>query len=303
MIFKFRAKPFQSKFFTILLHDSHVTDADKKAHWLERYGLPEDVLDTNTDSKYQVLKVNNGKASRDFALVNLTGQYGGDAIFRTLLDFALTHKTSLSLNVQIDLQLLEAQDVAPAAVQAMEMATYDLSLYASAKPNPHPLCQSKAQIVFITDSSSKGLRQLVQETQMIAHYQKKVMDLVNGPSNKVDANFISDWAKQQAKKSDLKVTVFNKARMKRQKLDAVLAVNQGSPAEPAFIVTQYQGNKSKDAKTNGLIGKGITFDTGGLSIKGSNNLHHMKSDMAGAAAVLGTIAAVAALKWPVNLVV
>ncbi|MCL4124581.1 UNVERIFIED_CONTAM: hypothetical protein GTU68_036384 [Idotea baltica] len=118
----------------------------------------------------------------------------------------------------------------------------------------------------------------------------------------MNTDAIVKWIKTEAKKKSLKVSVLNKAQMKQKNLHAVLAVNQGSPEEPAFIIAEYKGNKSKDAKTIGLVGKGVTFDTGGLSIKPSQNMHYMKSDMGGAAAVLGTIAAIAELKWSVNVI-
>jgi leucyl aminopeptidase len=140
------------------------------------------------------------------------------------------------------------------------------------------------------------------EEQTITKYQKEVMNLVNAPSNKLETTHLVQWIRSKGRASGMKVTVLNKTAMLKKGLHAVLAVNRGSEVDPAFIVVEYQGNKNSDATTIGLVGKGVTFDTGGLSIKPSTNLHYMKSDMGGAATVLGTIAAIAELKWPVNVV-
>ncbi len=96
------------------------------------------------------------------------------------------------------------------------------------------------------------------------------------------------------------VKVISKAEIVNEGLNALLAVSQGSGQEPAFIIAEY---KSEEAKaTVSLTGKGVTFDTGGISIKGSANMHYMKSDMGGAGAALGTVEVAEKLKLPVNIV-
>ena len=108
------------------------------------------------------------------------------------------------------------------------------------------------------------------------------------------------WAVKSGKKHGFSVNVLNKTQIKKAGLHALLAVNRGSELPPSFIIMEYRP-KVKNAVHVGLVGKGVTFDTGGLSIKGSMNMHYMKSDMGGAAAVLGAMELCAKLKLPVNL--
>ena len=93
----------------------------------------------------------------------------------------------------------------------------------------------------------------------------------------------------------------NKAQLEKQGFGAILAVGQGSVNPPVAIVAEYKAKPNAKIDV-GLVGKGITFDTGGLSIKSSTNLHYMKSDMGGAAVVLGVMELVAKLKLKVNVV-
>ena len=84
------------------------------------------------------------------------------------------------------------------------------------------------------------------------------------------------------------VTILNKKELKAQGLNLHLAVNQGSPKEPKLIIIEYTGGKSKDPFT-ALVGKGITFDTGGLNLKPTGSIETMRGDMSGAAAVIGVL--------------
>ena len=114
-------------------------------------------------------------------------------------------------------------------------------------------------------------------------------------------NILGKWSSESAKLNNYKCTVLKKAQLEKQGFGAVLAVGQGSANPPVVIVSQYMAKPG--AKIDiGLVGKGISFDTGGLSIKSSSNLHYMKSDMGGAAVVLGVMELVAKLKLKVNIV-
>jgi leucyl aminopeptidase len=98
----------------------------------------------------------------------------------------------------------------------------------------------------------------------------------------------------------VKATVFDKKRIQKEKMGLLLAVNQGSSIDPAFIILEYKGNpKSKDHTV--VVGKGVTYDTGGLNLKPTGSMETMKCDMSGAACALGTIHAAASLGLKVNL--
>lgn len=129
------------------------------------------------------------------------------------------------------------------------------------------------------------------------------MRLIDAPPNEKTPEFLASWAISSAKQFDYNVDVLYKDDLIREGLEAILAVGQGSKFPPVLIKTEYKpkGSSSKTPKL-GLVGKGITFDTGGLSIKGSQNLHYMKSDMGGAAAVLGAVELAAKLKLDIHIV-
>lgn len=126
-------------------------------------------------------------------------------------------------------------------------------------------------------------------------------DLINGNADIVTPQYLSQASKKLSEKfPQIETTIFDKKRIEKEKMGLLLAVGQGSRFDPAFIIANYRGNpRSKDHTV--IIGKGVTFDTGGLNLKPTGSMETMKSDMSGAAAVLGTIAAVAALKLKVNV--
>ncbi len=125
-------------------------------------------------------------------------------------------------------------------------------------------------------------------------------DLANEPGNVCTPEFLGEQA-TALKHQKLKVTVMDKAAIEKAGFTALLAVNQGSAKEPRFIVLEYQGGR-QDAAPVALVGKGLTFDAGGISIKPAAQMDEMKFDMCGAAAVLGIFKAVIEMNLPVNLV-
>lgn len=129
----------------------------------------------------------------------------------------------------------------------------------------------------------------------------KVRDLVNGNADDVTPQYLVDVALALAKKyPKLKATVFDKKRITKEKMGLLLAVNRGSFRDPAFIILEYKGNPTSKDHTV-LVGKGITFDTGGLNLKLGTGMDTMKCDMAGAAAVLGVLQAIAELGLKINV--
>jgi leucyl aminopeptidase len=126
-------------------------------------------------------------------------------------------------------------------------------------------------------------------------------DLVNEPPNVLYPAEFARRARAQLSKLGVKVEVLGEAEMRRQGFGALLGVGQGSERESQLVVMQWNGGK-KSGKPLALIGKGVCFDTGGISLKPGNALAGMKGDMAGAAAVTGTMMALAARKAKVNVV-
>jgi leucyl aminopeptidase len=125
-------------------------------------------------------------------------------------------------------------------------------------------------------------------------------DLVNGPSNQVTPTLLAEKAKQVAKEHKMKIQVLEVSQAEAMGMGAFVAVAKGSQEPGKFIVLEY--NKGKGLDTIALVGKGITFDSGGISIKPSENMERMKDDMSGAAAVLATLQAASKLQLPIHLV-
>lgn len=127
-------------------------------------------------------------------------------------------------------------------------------------------------------------------------------DLVNKNADEITPDGLSFHARSLEKKSDkIQVTIRDKAWLEKEKMGLILAVSRGSPIDPRLIEVSYKGDP-KSKETIVLVGKGVTYDTGGLSLKPSDAMLGMKCDMAGSAAVLGTMRALSELNLPVNVV-
>ncbi|MCA6075130.1 leucyl aminopeptidase family protein [Fulvivirga sedimenti] len=149
----------------------------------------------------------------------------------------------------------------------------------------------------------KEKKELVSRGFVIAETLSSIMTLVDAPGNEKPPAVLAKWAEDSAKKHGYKASILNKKMLEKEGLHALLAVGQGSKFPPVLIKTEYRPKKNlAKIPMVGLVGKGITFDTGGLSIKGSQNLHYMKSDMGGAAAVLGAVELAARLKLNIHVV-
>ena len=125
--------------------------------------------------------------------------------------------------------------------------------------------------------------------------------LINEPPQDMYPASFAVKAEEVAKQYGLKAEVWDQAKLEKERCGSLLAVNRGSSREPRLVILRYQGGKA-DAPLLALVGKGVTFDSGGLSLKPSDSMLTMKCDMSGAATVLGAMQAIARLKLPVNVV-
>jgi leucyl aminopeptidase len=141
----------------------------------------------------------------------------------------------------------------------------------------------------------------LEQDQILADSVHLVRDLVNDNADFVTPQMLAKTAKDLEKLSKkIKVTVFDKKRIEKEKMGLLLAVSKGAFVDPTFTVIEYAGSSSTNPVV--LVGKGLTYDTGGLSLKPTTSMETMKSDMAGAAAVIGTMRALALLDLPVHVV-
>jgi len=128
-----------------------------------------------------------------------------------------------------------------------------------------------------------------------------VRDLCNHPANVVTPTYMAKEAKIVAKERGVRVTVLDRPAMKRLGMGALLGVAQGSHEPPKFVILEYRGGPRR-ARPVALVGKTVTFDSGGISLKPADNMERMKADMTGGAAVLATVRAASRLRLPINLV-
>lgn len=146
---------------------------------------------------------------------------------------------------------------------------------------------------------SASLQAALERGRIVAESQNLARDLVNEPANKLTPGDLAQAAKKMAEEVKLQCEILDEKAMRDLGMGALLGVAQGSTNPPFLIVMKYRPASAKDGTHLALIGKGVTFDTGGISIKPSDGMEKMKYDMAGAAAVIGAMRAIAQLKPPI----
>lgn len=158
-------------------------------------------------------------------------------------------------------------------------------------------------IVEMDDSKIPVLHNALHKGRILAEATMMARDMVNEPSNYMTPTHISVIAQQIADEHGLEVTIMDKLKMEELGMGGILGVAKGSVEPPKFIVLRYFGDSENPDNNIGFLGKGITFDTGGISLKGAAGMMQMKSDMAGSASVIAAMMAIAQLKPDINVTV
>ncbi len=196
---------------------------------------------------------------------------------------------------------IKKSDVASKVAHLVETvvdATYVVNAVKEKKPEDHPLEKVTIQVEKTEQASAE---QAVKDGQSIAKGVRLTKDLGNLPPNICTPTYLGEQAKKLAKDYGFKVEVLDKAQIEKLGMGSFLGVAQGSLEPPKLIVLQHNKGK-KNQKPVALVGKGITFDTGGISLKPGAEMDEMKYDMCGAASVLGTFKAIGELDLPLNVV-
>lgn len=191
-------------------------------------------------------------------------------------------------------------DVAQAMAEGAILGSYQFTAYRSDAPTDNDLT---AMTILTARKSelgqiSEGIRRGVATAEATVFAR----DLANHPSNVMTPARIAHEAKAVAKETRIRLKILERKDMERLGMGALLGVAKGSHEPPKFIILRYHGAKKKDERPVILVGKTVTFDTGGISLKPSENMEQMKADMTGGAAVLATIRAAARLELPLNLI-
>jgi leucyl aminopeptidase len=190
-------------------------------------------------------------------------------------------------------------EVAQAMVEGAILGSYQFTVYRTAAAEPAVeemkiLIPQKGQLKQVTEGIRRGVA--------TAEATVFVRDLCNHPSNVLTPTRVAEEAKAIAKAEKISIKILEQKEMERLGMGALLGVARGSQEPPKFIILEYNGAKNKDARPVVLVGKTITFDTGGISLKPAENMEHMKADMTGGAEVLASIRAAARLKLPLRLI-
>ena len=192
------------------------------------------------------------------------------------------------------------QPIDAAQAQLLAGAVGD-ALYVYRHTKPSAPAAAKLQRVTLACSGAETVRDALHRGEAIAAGVALARECANRPGNHCTPSYLADEARRLAKSHDLELEVLDRKDVDKLGMGCFLAVAQGSVQPLKFIVLQYRG-ATKNAAPLVLVGKGITFDTGGISIKPAAEMDEMKFDMGGAASVLGTFRAVAQLKPKINLV-
>jgi leucyl aminopeptidase len=153
----------------------------------------------------------------------------------------------------------------------------------------------------VVPGDTKALESALQAGRIVAESQNFTRDLVNEPSNRMTPTILAERAKKMAEEVGLKCEDYGADKIRQLKMGAFWGVAQGSDEPPALIVLRYDPKDAAKDVHLGLVGKGVTFDTGGISIKPADGMEKMKYDMAGAATMIGAMRAIALLKPKVKV--
>jgi leucyl aminopeptidase len=217
---------------------------------------------------------------------------------------ALQHLRSLNVReaataIDVNIPSGEKDRVVQAVVEGALLGLYQYTPYKTVNRDD---IKEMRQLTVVADGKDYPLiKTEVGKAQVIAQAVCFVRDLVSAPGNEMTPSILAKKAREVARRKTVSCKVMDRAAMKKIGMKSLLGVAAGSNQEPRFIILEYAGGKKNEAPVV-LVGKGLTFDSGGICIKPSEKMDEMKTDMSGGAAVIGALMAAADLQLPVNVV-
>ncbi|MCK5807373.1 leucyl aminopeptidase [bacterium] len=191
---------------------------------------------------------------------------------------------------------LTTSEIIQVAVESSALSDYSFNRYKSEKSKV-----KMKEITFHFEHIPHDIRPFHQEALVLAESTIIARDLVNEPANVIYPETLANRAVELGKEAGFEVKVFEEKKIAALKMDAYLSVARAAEKRPRLIVMTYNGNPKSSDKV-ALVGKGLTYDTGGLSLKPTAGMVDMKTDMGGSAAVIGAMRAIALQKLPINVV-
>ena len=192
---------------------------------------------------------------------------------------------------------IDAAEAVRAIVEGAFVGNFDPDYYRSDRKD-----QKIDAITIVASGDKSALERAANEAQIIGESQNFTRDLVNEPSNRMTPTILAERAREMCAEVGLKCEVYGADKIKELKMGAFWSVAQGSDEPPALIIMKYEPAGAPEKPVLGLVGKGITFDTGGISIKPADGMEKMKYDMAGGATMIGAMRAIALLKPKVKVI-
>lgn len=204
-----------------------------------------------------------------------------------------------SLAIAVPEGTIAGADALRAIVEGAFVGDFDPNYYQSDRKD-----QSIADLTLVASSNAdkRALEAALEMGRIVGESQNFTRDLVNEPGNKMTPTILGERARKMCAENSLQCEVYGKDKLLELKMGSFWSVSQGSAEPPALIVMRYEPPGAPAQPVVGLVGKGITFDTGGISIKPADGMEKMKYDMAGGAAMIGAMRAVAQLKPNVRVI-
>jgi leucyl aminopeptidase len=223
----------------------------------------------------------------DYNAADIAAVAGGASRFlrkRNVKSFALAPRSEES-----------AVEVAKCAMQGVVTSQFDIDKYRTKDKNKQEITNF---VLFVEGAKAADLKNGLNQGEIIGDSMNFTRDLANEPPNILTPTEMANRAKIMAKEAGLKIDILDEAKMERMGMGSLMSVSKGSEEPAKLIVLKYTPNKNTGKKNELLayVGKGITFDTGGISLKPGDNMGAMKYDMSGGATVLGTMRAIGLLK-------
>jgi leucyl aminopeptidase len=192
---------------------------------------------------------------------------------------------------------IAAEEAVKAIVEGALVGDFDPDTYKSDRKD-----QAVESVTVVARGDQTRLQKAQDEARVVGESQNLTRDLANEPSNRMTPTILAERARKMAQEVGLKCEVHGADKIKELKMGAFWGVAQGSDEPPALVVLRYEPAGAPATPVLGLVGKGITFDTGGISIKPADGMEKMKYDMAGGAAMIGAMRAIAMIKPKVKVI-
>jgi leucyl aminopeptidase len=207
-----------------------------------------------------------------------------------------------SLAFALPASAIAPAEAARAVAEGLVLGAYDFAELKSADPEkPEPVSLADATILVGEGTDEGAAAEGARVGEIIARAENLARDLGNQPGNVATPTYLAETAERIGREHGMKVTVLGPKELEAEGMRALLAVAQGSSQEPRMMVLEHRGG-AEGEKPLVIVGKGLTFDAGGISIKPAQGMEDMKFDMCGGAGTLGAMQAIGELKLPINVV-